>query len=98
MNTLKLTGCINITGCGLEPLRGSSVLEQVDLSLVGQHESPVITHETMISEAAVITILDSIIGSRHAVLKHIQLPKKWRNEPSTSLDAFKKIQPPSRKS
>ena len=28
---LKLTGCVNITGRGLEPLRGSVVLEQIDL-------------------------------------------------------------------
>ena len=29
VKTLKLTGCVNITGSGLEPLRGSSVLEQL---------------------------------------------------------------------
>lgn len=34
LKVLKLTGCVNITGKGLEPLRGSVVLEQIDLSLV----------------------------------------------------------------
>jgi len=33
---LKLTGCINITGFGLSPLRASAVLEQIDLSLVAK--------------------------------------------------------------
>mmetsp|Transcript_25544 Transcript_25544/g.61413 ORF Transcript_25544/g.61413 Transcript_25544/m.61413 type:complete len:180 (+) Transcript_25544:147-686(+) len=42
LHTLKFTGCINITGTGLEPLRGSLVLQQIDLSLVGQHENPFI--------------------------------------------------------
>jgi hypothetical protein len=28
---LRLAGCINITGAGLEPLRGSSVIEQIVL-------------------------------------------------------------------
>eukprot|EP00985_Skeletonema_marinoi_P001863 scaffold758_cov116-Skeletonema_marinoi.AAC.4 len=32
---LKLTNCVNITGVGLEPLRGSLIIEQIDLSLVG---------------------------------------------------------------
>eukprot|EP00985_Skeletonema_marinoi_P006094 scaffold2645_cov96-Skeletonema_marinoi.AAC.1 len=34
LKTLKLTNCINIIGVGLEPLRGSSIIEQIDLSLV----------------------------------------------------------------
>ncbi|KAL7523282.1 hypothetical protein ACHAXR_000106, partial [Thalassiosira sp. AJA248-18] len=34
LKTLKLAGCVNIAGRGLEPLRGSVVLEQIDLSLV----------------------------------------------------------------
>ena len=34
---LKLAGCVNITGRGLDTLRGLTVLEQIDLSLVGKH-------------------------------------------------------------
>jgi hypothetical protein len=30
---LKLTNCINITGIGLKPLRGSVIIEHIDLSL-----------------------------------------------------------------
>ena len=36
---LKLANCVNITGAGLEPLRGSLVIEQIDLSLTGEHEN-----------------------------------------------------------
>ena len=42
LRKLKLTGCVNITGSGLEPLRGSVVLEIIDLTLVAEHESPVL--------------------------------------------------------
>lgn len=31
---LKLTNCINITSSGLWPLRGSTIIEQIDLSIV----------------------------------------------------------------
>ena len=37
---LSLTHCVNITGTCLEPLRGSTVIEQIDMSLVGRHEAP----------------------------------------------------------
>ena len=42
LKRLKLCGCINITGRGLIPLRDSVVLEQIDISLVGKYESPII--------------------------------------------------------
>jgi len=85
LKTLKLTGCVNITGSGLEPLRGSLVLQQIDLSLVGQHKCPVIEPDPSISEAAVLPILDSIIDTRDNSLKHIQLPVKWSDKRSTEL-------------
>eukprot|EP00984_Skeletonema_dohrnii_P007877 scaffold2901_cov91-Skeletonema_dohrnii-CCMP3373.AAC.21 len=50
---LKLTNCINITGVGLEPLRGSTIIEQIDLSLVGDHQSPNISPKPSISLLAV---------------------------------------------
>eukprot|EP00985_Skeletonema_marinoi_P002841 scaffold1170_cov125-Skeletonema_marinoi.AAC.15 len=40
---LSLANCINITGSCLEPLRGSETIEQIDLSLVGDHEEPTLT-------------------------------------------------------
>lgn len=40
LKKLKLTGCININGQGLSPLRGSVVLEQIDLCLLKKYEDP----------------------------------------------------------
>ena len=42
LKTLKLTNCINISGIGLKPLRRSMIIEQIDLSLTGEHQSPVL--------------------------------------------------------
>jgi hypothetical protein len=38
---LRLTNCVNFTGSGLEPLNGSEVIEQIDMSLVGDQEEPI---------------------------------------------------------
>lgn len=45
LEVLKLAGFVNIFGHGLEPLRTSSSIRQIDLSLVGQFESPEIIVE-----------------------------------------------------
>ena len=88
IKTLKLTNCIGISGAGLEPLSGSTVLERIDLSLVGDHESPTINPEPPISVSAVVPILDSIIGAEGNSLVHVQLPKKWRLERAEVLTQF----------
>ena len=49
LKKLKLAHCFNIVGHGLEPLRGSTSLRQVDLSLVGRFEGPKIEAETLLS-------------------------------------------------
>ena len=77
LKRLKLCGCVNIEGHGLNPLRGSIVLEQIDISIVGKHEKPKIKPEPKISVVAVVPVLDSIIASDNCSLKHIQFPKKW---------------------
>ena len=78
LNTLKLTGCVNITGAGLDPLRGSVVLEKIDLSLVAEHKSPVLDPEPLISCEHVLPILDSIIGREGNALCRLDFPKSWR--------------------
>ncbi|KAK1732696.1 hypothetical protein QTG54_016595 [Skeletonema marinoi] len=76
---LRLTNCINITGVGLKPLRGSIMIQQIDLSLVGDHESPVLYPEPSLSCTKVLPILDSIIErGEECALKHVQFPKNWR--------------------
>jgi hypothetical protein len=63
-----LAGCVNIIGHGLEPIRGSLVLEQIDLSLIG---------EPLISEDAVLPILESIVAAGGTTLEHVALPRSW---------------------
>jgi len=81
LKKLKLTGCVNITGRGLSPLRGSVVLEQIDLSLLKKYESPVSSeiHHSM-RKAAVLPILDDIISASGCSLKHILLPYSWKED------------------
>ena len=77
---LKLTNCINITGVGLEPLRGSTIIEQIDLSLVGKHQSPILKPKPPISCEFVLPILDSIIEREGCSLRHLQFPSACRAE------------------
>jgi len=88
IHTVKLTHCIGITGCGLEPLRSCTTLKQLDLSLVGRDDKPNLRSEPMISESEVIPILDSILDADNCSLNHIQFPKKWREEKSPLLVEF----------
>ena len=88
LKQLKLTNCVNIAGAGLEPLRGSSVIEVIDLSLVAYHQNPSITPEPSIScdDVLPILILDSVLEST----QYFQFPAKWRNGSmvDSEFDAF----------
>ena len=75
---------INITGRGLHSL-STTALEQIDLR--GKHESPVIEPEPLLSEYVVITFLDSVIGGGGG-LKHLNLPKKFRVQPTAEMRLF----------
>ena len=86
MKRLKLTNCVNITGAGLEPLRGSLIIEQIDLSLVAHHKSPVLDLAPQISCDHVLPILDSIIASEGCLLRYVQFPFVWITERSSSSD------------
>ena len=90
LKSLNLTGCITISGKGLEPLCGSTVLQRIDMSLVsGNYESNNHGAENMLSEADVLPVLNSIIlKGEQSSLKHIQLPLKWRHKRSTELTLF----------
>jgi hypothetical protein len=90
---LKLTNCLNITGAGLEPLRGSRIIEQIDLSIVSNrwrgwgifYPTPQIVYHH------VVPILDSIIESEGCVLKHLQFPKVWRNDDDAFLTRYNEM-------
>ena len=88
LKSLKLTHCFGITSAGLEPLRGSTVLERIDLSLVEQHESPVIEPKPAILAKRVVPILNSIIERDGSSLRLVQLPKTLRQEKSEKLNQF----------
>ena len=88
VKSLKLTHCFHITGAGLKPLRGTKVLKEIDLSLVGIHESPDIEPLPAISEGVVLPILDSIIESEGNSLSFVYFPKKWREERSEMFNHF----------
>ncbi|EJK67048.1 hypothetical protein THAOC_11967 [Thalassiosira oceanica] len=65
---LRLTGCRGITGRGLDPLRSSSVIEQLDISCEPGGS---------LSEELVASILHDIINTESCSLRQLQLPKKW---------------------
>eukprot|EP00984_Skeletonema_dohrnii_P007858 scaffold2901_cov91-Skeletonema_dohrnii-CCMP3373.AAC.2 len=74
---LKLT---NITGVGLEPLRGSTTIEQIDLSLFYDRKHPDFCPAPLISCDDVLPILDSIIDREGSLLRHLHLPSEWKGE------------------
>ena len=88
LRKLKLSGCINVTGRAIEVLRGSSIIEYIDLSLVKEYESPKLDPEPMISEELVLPILDSIVSVNGSSLKMIVFPKNWRTAKTTELTQF----------
>mmetsp|Transcript_21231 Transcript_21231/g.31712 ORF Transcript_21231/g.31712 Transcript_21231/m.31712 type:complete len:313 (+) Transcript_21231:72-1010(+) len=79
LKRLRLSNCINISGAGLEPLRGSTIIQQIDLSLVGDHENERLDPEPLISCTDVLPILDSIIErGEECSLKHLTSPYAWQ--------------------
>ena len=97
---LSLANCVNITGTCLEPLGGSVVIEQIDLSLVDRHESPTLLElwhppqkidfvaaafDPPLSCEKVLPILDSIIGLKQCSLQHLQFPQAWREKCQVTL-------------
>ena len=87
LKKLKLTYCFKVTGSGLEVLRHSNVLEQIDLSLVGMHENPTLSQDASISVDEVVPILDFIIENSNS-LKQVQIPKRWKEDRRPLLSQF----------
>lgn len=93
LKKIKLCGCVKITGIGLNPLRGSVVLEQIDLSLIEKHDNPNNDLKSEISEESIVAVLNSIISADGCSLKHITFPPEWRGgnaySESESLNQFR---------
>lgn len=82
VKVLRLTNCINISGVGLESLRGSETIEKIDFTLVADREVQHLDPQPPLLPEHVVPILDSIIASRGSSLKHLQFPKHWRRDGS----------------
>ena len=78
LKILRLTNCINISGAGLVSLSGSTSIEQIDLSLVGAHQRPILDPKPPLDCDLVLPILDCIINHGRCQLKHLQFPHMWR--------------------
>jgi hypothetical protein len=92
LRVLKLIGCENISGMGLEPMRGSTIIQQIDLST--SVRAPIANGEDLFSpncrllEEAVIPVLDSIIAEKDRALKLLEFPLEWRKTKCAQLAAF----------
>jgi hypothetical protein len=69
LKRLYLGNCNRLNGTALEPLRGSTYLERLDLSCGGWCK---------ILQTVALPILDSIIDRQNHRLKHLQFPREWR--------------------
>lgn len=72
LRRLNINGCTGISGIGLEPLFGSIVLNEMNLSTL--HDNS--TYHPL-SEEAVLPILDSIIIKDDRSLTNIEIPSSW---------------------
>ena len=87
LKILRLTNCVNISGAGLEPLRGSEIIEIIDFSFVGAKADQYLHPDPPISCERILPILDTIIIGAGA-LKHLQFPLHWRNYRSEDSDFY----------
>ena len=71
LKSLKLTSCDTIIGYGLKPLRGSTVIERLDLSMAEEHSKPPLGSQSTMSLSAILPILYSIVNKEENSLRHI---------------------------
>ena len=88
LKTLKIKGCINIKGWGLQLLSGSVMVREIDLAQKIYSQDPGDFDSDQLSEDVVLPILDSIINTPGNSLALIQLPRRWRKAMSPELHSF----------
>ena len=88
LKSLKITGCINITGLGLQyTLSGSVVLKEIDLTQKDlSHEEEF--QSDKLSEDVVLPILDSVINAPSNSLTLVRFPSRWRLDNSPDFQSF----------
>lgn len=79
LKRLNLTHCFSVVGHGLESLRGSTVLEKLDLGLVRQMQLPQAFTDLQLSEEVVYNILNDILEVQGNAFQRLQLPMTWSN-------------------
>ena len=80
LKSLNLGNCFPLIGSALEPLRGSTILERIDLSLLGSIPNFDPFRQCNLSQTAVIPILNSIVDRQNHRLRHLQFPREWRRD------------------
>ena len=79
LKRLNLTHCFSIIGHGLEPLRGSIVLEKLDLGLARHIEPPTAAYDeaNMNQEVIVRFLRTGILSDRNNLFRRLQIPHTW---------------------
>ena len=89
VKTLRLGSCTLLVGHGLEPLRGSTVLKDIDL-----RSNTVDGQTTPFSQASILSILENILDIEGGLKKHLNMgrdiPKEWRRD-SDFVQKFKQL-------
>ena len=86
LKRLNLTKNMDVTGCGLEPLQSSSVLEKIDLDPFLQTRMT----ETKLSEDLMFGIVDGILGVEGNSFMRLGCPLKWHGKypPNEKIQTF----------
>jgi hypothetical protein len=92
---LSLAGCVNVKGMGLDPLRGSTVMEDIDLHVLGSlpllGESGKLFGPSGLSEDCVAGILQSMLpplfSGRHFPLRRVAIQPRSTTLSHTARDA-----------
>ena len=88
LKRLRIVGCHGVTGDGLKPLRGSTALEEIDLSLEEVFDGCCIPSRFLLHTETVIPILTHIIDVPGNFTRIIHLPRKFREDPSAIVGQF----------
>lgn len=88
LRKIRLSGYMNLAGNGLEPLRGSRVLEHIDFSLIGNPFLPKPNPDRGFSQEIVLPVIDSILDAPGNSIELIRLPRKWLSRIPSGVDQF----------
>jgi len=78
LKQLRLRHLHNFFGHGLEPLRSSTVIEEIDLGLKLRLWAQSHGSARRLSPQALIPIMDSIVDAEGTSLRKLELPEEWK--------------------